>query len=164
MARGELFVYSSRIAAPAEEVFRWHAEPGALERLTPPWEALEVVEPSPGIRDGDHGVLRVRFGPFSVLWKFEHRDYREGRQFRDVQTAGPFRHWEHTHLFIPDGPKACRLEDRIAYELPFGLLGSLFGGWLIRGKLTRTFKYRHGVTATAMRCENARLRQLQTGE
>lgn len=166
MARGKLFVYSSRIEAPAEEVFRWHAEPGALERLTPPWEAMEVLEPSQGIRDGDHGMLRVRFGPFPILWKFEHRDYREGRQFRDVQTAGPFRRWEHTHLFIPDGPEACRLEDRIVYELPFGLLGSLFGGWLIRGKLTGTFEYRHRVTATAMRVrrEDACLRQLKTGE
>lgn len=151
MARPILFVYSSRIAASAERLFLWHAEPAALERLTPPWEKMEVVESAAGIRDGDHGVLRVRFGPFPMLWKFEHRDYQEGRQFRDVQTAGPFRRWEHTHIFIAEGPDACRLEDHIEYELPFGILGRLFGGWLIRGKLARTFEYRHRVTAEAMR-------------
>ena len=151
MVRQNVFVYSSRIEASAEQLFLWHAERGALERLTPPWQSVEVVEASPGIRDGDRGVLRVRFGPFRILWKFEHRNYREGRQFQDVQTAGPFRCWEHTHSFIPDGRNACRLEDRIEYELPFGAVGSFLGGWLIHRKLTRTFEYRHRVTAAAMR-------------
>lgn len=150
MARENLFVCASRIEASAERVFRWHAEPGALERLTPPWEKMEVVEPAPGIRNGDRGTLRVHLGPIPMLWKFEHSDYQEGRQFRDVQTAGPFHRWEHTHLFIPDGANACCLEDRIKYELPFGSLGNLLGGWMIRAKLKRTFEYRHRITAEAM--------------
>jgi ligand-binding SRPBCC domain-containing protein len=154
MARENLFVYTSRIEASAERVFRWHAEPGALERLTPPWEKVEVVEPAPGIRNGDRGILRVHLGPIPMLWKFEHSDYLEGRQFRDVQTAGPFHRWEHTHLFIPDGANACRLEDCIKYELPFSSLGNLLGGWMIRAKLKRTFEYRHRVTAAAM-CASA---------
>ena len=60
MGRKKVFVAQSIINAPAEEVFRWHAEPGALERLTPPWEPLEVLQPAPGIRNGDRGVLRVK--------------------------------------------------------------------------------------------------------
>jgi len=151
MAQPNVFVATSKIEASAEELFRWHAEPGALERLTPPWERLEMIESSPGIRDGDGGKMWVRVGPFRVRWAFVHCDYVEGRQFRDVQTSGPFRRWEHTHLFIPEGPAACRMEDRIDYELPFGALGNLFGGWLVRRKLTRVFEYRHRVTAEAMR-------------
>src|SRR4029077_11216177 len=61
----------------------------------------------------DRGALRVRFGPFRLRWVFEHRDYIEGRQFRDVQLSGPFRRWEHTHLFTPEGPGVCILEDRL---------------------------------------------------
>jgi ligand-binding SRPBCC domain-containing protein len=145
------FTAQTRIEAPAEVVFRWHAEPGALERLTPPWEHMEMEQPSPGIRDGDRGVLRVRMGPFRVRWVFEHSDYIEGRQFRDVQITGPFRRWDHTHCFTPDGSGACLLEDVIVYELPFGALGKWFGGWYARRKLTRLFRYRHRVTAEAMR-------------
>lgn len=144
------FVARSRIGASAEDLFEWHAELGALERLTPPWEPVEVEKRSPGIRDGDRGVLRVPLGPFRVRWVFEHRDYVEGRQFRDLQVSGPFRHWEHTHLFTPDGPSACILEDRIEYELPCGAPGNLLGGWLVRRKLARVFAYRHRVTAEAM--------------
>ena len=151
MARPNLFVAASRIEASAEELFRWHAEPGALERLTPPWERIEIIERSRGIHDGDSGAMWVYLGPFRMRWSFEHRDYIEGRQFRDVQTSGPFHRWEHTHLFTPEGPEACRLEDRIEYELPFGTLGDFFGGWLVRRKLARVFEHRHRVTAEAMR-------------
>ena len=150
MARPNVFVAASRIEASAEELFRWHAEPGALERLTPPWERVEVIERAAGIHDGDRGAMWVYMGPLRLRWTFEHSGYIEGRQFRDVQTSGPFRRWEHTHLFIPEGPEACRLEDRIEYELPFGALGNLFGGWLVRRKLARVFEYRHRVTAEAM--------------
>jgi ligand-binding SRPBCC domain-containing protein len=144
-----VFVRGSHIEAPAEKVFEWHARPGALERLTPPWERAEVIEPAPGIRDGARGALRVRVGPFPVRWEFEHRGYREGREFQDVQTAGPFRRWEHTHRFIPDGPNACWLEDSIVYELPLGALGEAFGGRFVRRKLEKLFAYRHEVTAQA---------------
>jgi len=150
MGRRKVFVAQSLINAPAQEVFRWHAHPGALERLTPPWEPMEVVERAPGIHNGDRGTLKVRMGPFWVRWEFEHRDYEEGRQFRDVQIRGPFRRWSHTHRMIPEGPKACRLEDRIEYELPFGFLGDLLGSWFVDKKLQKLFRYRHNVTAEAL--------------
>jgi uncharacterized protein len=152
----KVFVAQSIINALAEEVFCWHAEPGALERLTPPWEPLEVLERAPGVRNGDRGVLRVRVGPFRVRWEFEHRDYVEGRQFRDVQIRGPFRRWSHTHRMTPEGPKFCRLEDRIEYELPLGFVGNFLGGWFVRRKLQKLFRYRHNVTAEAMAERNSK--------
>ena len=144
------FVARSRIDASAEEVFRWHAEPGALERLTPPWEPVEVEQRAPGVRDGDRGILRVRLGPFRIPWVFQHCDYIENRQFRDIQISGPFKRWDHTHIMTPDGPGACWLVDRVVYELPLGVLGRGFAGWFVRRKLKRLFAYRHEVTKKAM--------------
>ncbi len=149
MARSSVFIARSPINASAEQVFRWHAEPGALERLTPPWEPIEVEQAAPGVRDGDRGVLRVRVGPFRVRWEFEHRDYIEGRQFRDVQISGPFRRWDHTHRMIPDHVNTCILEDRVEYELPHGILGKFFGDWFVRRKLNKLFRYRHRITIEA---------------
>lgn len=146
----ELFVRRSRIAAPAAEVFRWHARPGAIERLTPPWERIAVVERTGGIENGARVALRMGSGPFAVRWVAEHRDYVEGQQFRDVQVSGPFARWEHTHRMAPEGPGTCVLEDCIEYALPLGALGALIGNRLARRRLARTFDYRHRVTAQDM--------------
>jgi uncharacterized protein (TIGR01777 family) len=143
----ELFVRRSRIAASADAVFRWHERPGAFERLTPPWEAVRVVERRGGIEDGARIVLRMGRGPLGVRWVAEHRDFVAGEQFRDVQTSGPFAHWVHTHRVEPDGRDACWLEDRVEYALPFGGLGALMGGGYTRRKLARMFRYRHRLTA-----------------
>lgn len=140
------FTYRSRIPAPAYAVFRWHARPDALEKLTPPWEQVSVLERSGGIQNGGRVALLVGDWPLQVRWVAEHFDYIEGRQFRDRQVSGPFAHWDHTHLVTPDGPDACWLEDRIEYALPFAPLGRLLAGWLVRRKLARLFEYRHRVT------------------
>jgi uncharacterized protein (TIGR01777 family) len=141
------FVKRSRIAAPAEAVFRWHARPGALERLTPPWTTLAVVERRGGIENGARVAFTLPIGPTHVRWVAEHRDYLDGRQFRDVQIEGPFTRWEHTHRFEPDGPAASHLEDRIEYELPLGAVGGAIGAPFVRAMLEQTFTYRHATTA-----------------
>jgi uncharacterized protein len=70
--------------------------------------------------------------------------------FQDVMVSGPFRRWQHTHLFIPDGADSSWLEDRVEYEFPLGLLGRLVGGAYTRRRLSRMFEFRHRVTAEAV--------------
>ena len=142
----ETFVHRSRIAAPAADVYSWHALPDALERLTPPWEHAEVIEKAGGIERGARVVLLVGKWPLRTRWVAEHQEFEAGRFFSDVQISGPFAYWKHTHTFEPDGADASFLEDRVEYALPFGALGRLFGGWYVRRKLARLFQYRHAVT------------------
>ena len=144
--RTEVFIRRAHIPAPAAEVFAWHARPGAFERLTPPWESVEIIERSGGIENGGRVVLRMGLGPFSRQWIAEHCDYEAGVQFRDVQISGPFACWEHTHRMEADGRTGCVLEDRIEYALPGGRLGRILGGVWTRRKLARLFTYRHEVT------------------
>ena len=143
----DIFERCTPIAAPAAAVFRWHARPGALERLTPPWTRVHVLERHGGIEDGARVVFDIPLGPTRVRWVAEHRDYIDGRQFRDVQIEGPFAKWEHTHRVEPDGPTACVLEDHIEYALPMGAAGALVGGPFVRRMLERMFAYRHRTTA-----------------
>lgn len=137
------FSHSTPIDRPASEVFRWHERPGALERLTPPWEHIEIVQAAAGITDGQRAKLRQKIGPFWTTWEVEHRGYREGREFRDVALHGPFAQWEHVHRVIPDGTARCRLEDVITYRLPGGPLGQILAGGKVRRELTRAFEFRH---------------------
>ncbi len=140
----ESFTYRSRIRTSAKDLFKWHKQPGAFERLSPPWEDVEVLEKSGGIEDGSRVVIRTKIGPVPMIWLIEHRDYKEEKQFCDIQIKGPFKHWEHTHTFVPDGPNACFMEDNVKFLLPMGTLGELFGNELVIRKLETLFEYRHG--------------------
>jgi len=146
----ETFVYRSRVAASAAEVYDWHALPGALEKLTPPGEHVKVIERSAGIERGARVVLLMGRWPFQRRWVAEHQEFEAGRFFSDQQVSGPFAYWKHTHTFEPDGPAACYLEDRVEYALPFGILGRSCGGWYVRRKLEKLFAYRHEMTAREM--------------
>jgi ligand-binding SRPBCC domain-containing protein len=84
------FVFRSPMPVSADSVFAWHSRPGAFERLSPPWEAVKVLERMGGVEDGGRVVLGVRAGGFWRRWVAEHCDYEKGRQFCDVQTEGPF--------------------------------------------------------------------------
>ncbi len=140
------FARTTRLEAPADEVYRWHARPGAFERLNPPWGAAILKSRTGGIEDeGTRVVLRV--GPLRQRWVAEHHGAVPGREFHDRQVEGPFALWEHAHRMAPDGETACTLEDRIEYALPAGPLGDAVGGRAVCALLDRMFAYRHRVTA-----------------
>lgn len=140
------FQASIELPVAAREAFDWHERPGAFERLSPPWQEVEVVERSGGIRDGARVVLRMSVGPASLRWVVEHRDYEPGVRFRDVQITGPFAHWEHEHRFEPVSDSLVRLIDDIDYAPPLGALGRMLGGSKVDGMLRQLFTYRHAIT------------------
>jgi uncharacterized protein (TIGR01777 family) len=147
MMASKNFRRRTRFEVPATELFRWHARPGAFERLTPPWAPVEVLERSgDGITDGSRVTLGVWLGPLRLRWVSEHGAYQEGRQFRDVQVAGPFAHWEHTHRFEPHGEAAAYLEDHISYALPVAAVSHWLAGPFVHRQLERLFAYRHRIT------------------
>lgn len=131
----------------AEALFAWHARPGAFERLVPPWEPVSLVQ-FEGIEDGKQAVIHIGNRLFKLQWVAEHRDFQQGRQFRDVQVAGPFRSWVHTHRTNQDlrNPDASFLLDHIVYSLPFGGLAQAVAGRAIRQRIERQFAYRHRIT------------------
>lgn len=138
-----IFQRTTELPFAAPTVFAWHERPGALERLTPPWQAVRVLERHGTIHDGDRVVLELSVGPFKHHWVAVHRDLEPGRQFRDVQVRGPFARWIHTHRFVPLDAARSRLEDHIDYGLPLGLLGELAAGHEIERMLDRLFRFRH---------------------
>jgi uncharacterized protein len=149
------FERSVRIERPVEEVFAWHERPAALQRLTPPWEHIDVLEQQGGIRDGARVSARVRFGPMKLRWELEHSDYAPPVQFRDVQRSGPFSHWEHWHRFEAAGANVSVLTDRIRFEPRGGAFGR-WGSAIVLGRLERLFRYRHAVTKADLELEPAR--------
>lgn len=141
----ELFVKSSFISASPGELFQWHARPGALARLTPPWERMRVLAARGGIHPGGEVLLRMQAGPFPFSWQARHTEFEENLRFQDIQVKGPFRSWCHHHEFCAASGGTI-LTDRIEYELPFPPWGQLAAPF-VRRQLERTFAYRHATTA-----------------
>ncbi|WNG24609.1 TIGR01777 family protein [Cystobacter fuscus] len=152
MGKSQVFEARSQVPVSAEELFAWHAREGAFQRLTPPWEPVEVVsQQGEGIHEGTRIQLRMKVGPVSLPWTARHTRYVPGSLFQDVQEAGPFSRWVHTHRMWNEAGGGAVLEDEVEYALPVGVLGRVAGGGYARHRLERMFAYRHAVTRADVR-------------
>lgn len=145
------FKKQTEVTAPPEAVFAWHEQPGAVERLTPPWEKVRMVKRGESLRIGTVVIFKVFAGPFTKTWVAEHVEYDPPRLFADIQRQGPFAYWYHRHWFEATERGTTMMTDDVEYELPLGWLGELFGGGFTRSKLERMFAYRHQVVLESFR-------------
>jgi uncharacterized protein len=125
-------VYSSVIDAPIYEVFDWHTRPGAITRLSPPWQPVRVVAEAESLRDG-----RAELGlPGGLRWVADHEPegYDPPRRFVDsIGAEGvasmPVRlavRWRHTHVFDELGDQRTRVTDRVDTPVPARALRAMF--------------------------------------
>lgn len=133
-----------------EELFNWHARPGAFERLSPSWERIEIQDRGGGIRDGGFMHMVMHRGPLQLAWHARHHGYVHGHKFEDTSERGPFARWHHVHTF-EDTPAGARLRDRIEYELPLEPISWWLAGRYTQRELERMFRQRHERTTNDLR-------------
>jgi uncharacterized protein (TIGR01777 family) len=137
---------SIELNAPREAVWAWHLRPGALTRLTPPFESSEVLGAGE-VAERTLVTVRAELLPWvDSIWTMEHHDVVPPGHFRDRMLRGPFDRWEHLHRFEEAAPGRTRVTDEIGWQLPFGAIGALADGW-VRSRLSRMFAYRHRTLA-----------------
>ena len=140
------FVKESIIQATPERVFAFHELPDAINRLTPPWENAEIIQPPKNLEVGTRVIIAVKlFGLVSKKWIAEHTAYDPPRSFEDTQISGPFASWKHKHIIKPHQDGAV-LRDEIEFEPPFWIFGRLAAPFAVLPKLKKMFEYRHEVT------------------
>jgi uncharacterized protein (TIGR01777 family) len=137
------FRHRTHLPFSPEEVFAWHLQPGAFERLTPPWAQVRVMEREGGIDSQGRLLLGIKQGPAEIKWEVRHTDFEKDRLFRDEQVSGPFEKWIHSHHFIAADDGGCFMEDEIEWTAPFGSAGRLFAEGFIEKELERLFVFRH---------------------
>jgi len=138
------FLYASKFAESPATLFAWHARPGALTRLTPPWQGLRRLDPEAPLAEGQKVRLQLRLGPWSIPWTALHRDLVADQQFVDQMVQGPFADWVHRHRFLPVA-QGCELRDELAWSLPGGRLVEALAEPVMRSMLARAFRYRHRI-------------------
>jgi ligand-binding SRPBCC domain-containing protein len=147
MASVPTFVRSVVIAAPIDRVFAFHERRDALERLSPPFPPLTVIQRTGGI--STDARVHIRIGP--VHWHAIHTEFDPPRLFVDEQERGPFRRWVHRHEFEDLGAGRTRLTDRLEFELPGGRVVNRLLAPFVRLGLGQMFAYRHKVTVARLR-------------
>jgi uncharacterized protein (TIGR01777 family) len=141
----ESFSKTLTLPISAKALFDWHKRKGAFERLTPPWDPVEIIRKDEGIDDGKEVELRVSIAGIPQTLKVTHQNYQEGVQFEDRQLTGPFAHWVHTHKVQAITDQSSLLTDEIKYRLPLGALGKIFGKGIAESRLKHLFDYRHQI-------------------
>ena len=136
--RFEDFVF---IPKPREEVFPFFADPGNLERITPPLLKFEIERSSTAtVTEGTVIDYRLKLHGLPLRWRSLIRTWEPEDAFVDFQLKGPYRLWNHRHTFIPvDGGTV--MTDRVDYQLPLGPLGGLAASFVVRD-LKKIFDHR----------------------
>jgi uncharacterized protein len=135
---------------PAAELGAWHFRAGAIHRLIPPWESIEVVREAAPLVNGAIAEIRIRKGPIRTTLLACHECVEPPRRFVDAQQSGPFRSWRHEHTFTDVDGKA-ELRDSIVFELPLGGIGRVLLGGRMLAEIDRQFRFRHERTRADLR-------------
>lgn len=124
--------YSSVVDAPIDDVFAWHARPGAFARLSPPWQPMRLVSEAASLKDG-RATLAL---PGGLRWVAVHQagGYDPPRRFVDAiggeglatLPARTVVRWRHTHDFEDVGGGRTRVIDRVDTPVPGSLLRPMF--------------------------------------
>ena len=132
------------LAAAPDDVFPFFADAFNLEQITPPWLGFGVVTARPiEMRAGTLIEYRLKLHGVPLRWRTTIAVWDPPRRFVDVQIAGPYRLWHHTHEFEPDGDGGTVMRDVVRYAMPFGPLGEMARRALVERDLAAIFDYRH---------------------
>lgn len=134
------------IRSDIQTVWSFFSSPANLARITPSYLNFRVLHQTEG--NEIFGGMKIEYKVSPLLkipmgWETLIKEVVPLKRFVDVQKKGPYKVWEHTHIFetTPDG---VFMKDIVRYELPFGPFGK-FAHWLfVKKQLQELFDYRSG--------------------
>ena len=144
------FEKSSILHSSLDAVMRFHEDPRALARLTPPPIIMKLRRDDRKSLTEGEVEFTMWLGPIPIPWLARHGPGPTPHSFADLQVKGPLAHWRHEHIFtaVAGGVK---LTDRITFAHHRNLLG-LFTRLAFDGPPLRIlFAYRHWRTRRALR-------------
>jgi len=132
------------IPSDIQTVWAFFSNPENLVKLSPEYLDFRIVH-CPATKEVFNGMkIEYRVSPVMKIplkWESVIQDVVPFRQFKDIQTKGPYKVWEHTHFFesIAGG---VLMKDQVSYEMPFGALGNWAQRLFVAKQLNELFDYR----------------------
>ena len=127
-----------------EEVWDFISSPKNLKEITPDYMGFDIT--SEGLPEKMYQGMIISYKVSPLLgiktnWVTEITHVRDLEYFVDEQRIGPYKIWHHQH-FIEPIKNGVLMRDIVTYQPPFGILGAMMNGIVIRKKLEEIFDYR----------------------
>ena len=130
------------IPAPVEDVFSFFSNTENLNLIMPPWLYFNILTPLP-IKMEKNVLIdySIKLLGLRLIWNTEITVWQPPHKFVDIQIKGPYRVWEHTHLF-EEKEGGTQMEDVIRYAVPGFVLSPLIHFLIVRPRLENIFAFR----------------------
>lgn len=150
MTKDRVLERSQVLPVELGDAFAFFADAWNLEAITPPWLRFEILEAPRTLEKGSLLAYRLRLFGVPIRWRTEIVDWQPPFGFKDVQLAGPYRRWEHTHR-LRSVAGGTEIRDRVVYRLPYEPLAGVLAPLTVRPWLKSIFDYRARQTAVHLR-------------
>jgi ligand-binding SRPBCC domain-containing protein len=130
------------IPAPIDEVFSFFSAAENLNLITPPWLYFKILTPLP-IKMEKNVLIdySIKIFGWRMTWETEITLWQPPDRFVDRQIKGPYRVWEHMHLFEKKGG-GTQMTDIVRYAVPGFVLSPLVHFLFVRPRLEKIFTFR----------------------
>ena len=133
-------VASLFLAVDRRKAFSFFEDPRNLFEITPEWLDFRMLDPEQSeVREGAEFDYTIKWLGLTVRWKSRIINYHPPDFFTDIQLTGPYRSWEHLHVF-EETEGGTIMKDTVTYKLPLAAL--IIHRPVIKKQLRDIFLYR----------------------
>ncbi|MEP0367108.1 MAG: SRPBCC family protein [Cyclobacteriaceae bacterium] len=138
------FEQTQLVPASLDEVWDFISSPANLKKITPDYMGFDIT--SQNLSEKMHPGMIISYkvspvGGIKMTWVTEITHVVDKKFFVDEQRVGPYALWHHQH-HLEETDHGILMRDIVTYSPPFGFLGQIANGLMIKGKLKEIFKYR----------------------
>lgn len=138
---------SQQLNCDIETAWEFFSSPHNLARITPDYMGFIVTSDLKGEKMYEGMEIDYKVTPIlgiPMKWKTEITEVDPYKSFTDFQKKGPYKLWNHQHEFI-ENEDGVLMKDMLTYEMPYGFLGKIAHGLVVKKKLKGIFDYRYEV-------------------
>lgn len=130
-----------------DKAWEFFSVPMNLDKITPADMDFKITNnPPESTYKGQ--IITYKIGILPLIkanWVTEITQLEYHQFFVDEQRYGPYAMWHHEHHFEEMADGRVKMTDIVNYKMPFGILGDLFGGALVKNKVRSIFEGRYTI-------------------
>lgn len=130
-----------------KEAWEFFTLPTNLDKITPKEMEFRITNNPPNkTYKGQIITYKIGILPgISSNWITEITHLENQQFFVDEQRFGPYAMWHHEHHFEEISERKVLMTDIVNFKMPFGILGDLFAGKLVKNKVKFIFESRYTI-------------------